>query len=77
MVYGKNLPQATMYPGVMDFLKACKDHGFQARIVSHKTQTNKFDLEQINLRKAAFAWLEGHRIFSDPAIGMETGTRIL
>jgi hypothetical protein len=56
-VYGKGIGSAEIFPGVMDFLSACRLNGVGVCIVSHKTQFGHQDADRTDLRVAARDWL--------------------
>lgn len=56
-VYGKGIGGAEMYPGVREFLAACRKAGAGVYIVSHKTQFGHQDPDRVDLREAARGWL--------------------
>ena len=56
-VYGKGIGSAEIFPGVMDFLGACRLNGVGVCIVSHKTQFGHQDADRTDLRFAARDWL--------------------
>lgn len=56
-VYGKGLGGAEIFPGVMDFLDACRRNGAGVCIVSHKTRFGHQDADRTDLRAAARDWL--------------------
>ncbi|WP_247526438.1 hypothetical protein [Bradyrhizobium sp. 199] len=58
-VYGKGIGGAEIYPGVRDFLAACRKAGSSVYIVSHKTRFGHQDPERVDLREAARDWLKG------------------
>lgn len=62
-VYGRFMPMARMMDGVGDFLLRAKALGIPVTIVSHKTIHGHFDVEQVNLRHAARAWLDANGFF--------------
>jgi hypothetical protein len=64
-VYGKGIDAATLFPGVDRFLRRCRQAGHTVFIVSHKTQYANCDPTRVNLRAAAFGWMEA-RGFFDP-----------
>ena len=63
-VYGPRLVQASPFPGVLDFFRACRRAGVDVFVVSHKTRT-PFAGEPHDLHQAAWNWLES-RGFFDP-----------
>lgn len=56
-VYGKGIGGAEIYPGVREFLAACRKAGAGVYIVSHKTQFGHQDPDRVDLREAARGWL--------------------
>ena len=56
-VYGKGIGSAEIFPGVMDFLDACRLNDVNVCIVSHKTQFGHQDPDRTDLRVAARDWL--------------------
>ncbi|EQA70057.1 phosphotransferase [Leptospira noguchii] len=63
-VYGKYMNQATLFPGVAEFLWKCKLNQVEVFIVSHKTEYGHFDEEKINLRTAALQWMKQKGFFN-------------
>jgi hypothetical protein len=57
-VYGKGIGNAEIYPGVRDFLAACRQHRCSVYIVSHKTRFGHQDPDRTDLRQAARGWLQ-------------------
>ena len=57
-VYGKGIGGAEIYPGVREFLAACRKAGASVYIVSHKTQFGHQDPDRVDLREAARGWLK-------------------
>jgi hypothetical protein len=68
-VYGGRMAEATPYPGVIAFFKACRSAGIEVRIISHKTRY-PFLGEQHDLHKAARNWLELQGFFDSAGIGL-------
>lgn len=65
-VYGKGIGEASLFPGVAEFLEACRKKGkHEVFIVSHKTEYGHYDPDRVPLREAARAWLEARGIFSE------------
>lgn len=58
-VYGKGIGGAEIYPGVREFLAACRKARAGVFIVSHKTQFGHQDPDRVDLREAARGWLRG------------------
>lgn len=63
-VYGSQIEQARMFNGVSLFIKTCRERKTPLFIVSHKTEYAAQDSENINLRDAAFQWMEHHSFFN-------------
>jgi hypothetical protein len=70
-VYGKGIQNATMFPGLPDFLRRARMHGDTVLVVSHKTEHGHFDPDKINLRQAALQWMEGQAFFEDQGFSMK------
>ena len=51
-VYGKGISEAEPFPGVADFLAACRGCGAVVSVVSHKTRYGHQDPERVDLREA-------------------------
>lgn len=62
-VYGKGISNASLFPGVMEFIQKASGAGHELFIVSHKTEFGHFDPDKVNLREAALAFLETQAIF--------------
>lgn len=69
-VYGKYMYQATMFPGLADFLVQCLARNISIDIVSHKTKYGHHDPEKIPLRDAALLWLEKQGFFNKFKFGL-------
>ncbi len=72
-IYGKHMHEAQLMEGVDDFLNNCRRHGHCVFIVSHKTEYGHFDPERINLRRAAFEWMEGRGFFDGGGYAIDRG----
>jgi hypothetical protein len=70
MVYGAGMAQAELLDGVAEFLTECRTRGISTFIVSHKTQFNNFDPDQIDLRSAAWRWMSDKGFFAHDGIGL-------
>lgn len=72
-VYGKGIGGAEIYPGVREFLVACKRAGSKVCIVSHKTRFGHQDPDRTDLRDAARGWLRGAGLIdaSDAALAVD------
>ncbi len=70
-VYGNYIGLASPMPGIEDFLIACREHGTDVYIVSHKTEFGHFDLTRMNLRDAARGWLGDNGFFHASGHGID------
>jgi len=70
IVYGPYIHNAVPFPGALEFLDQCKQNSIDIRIISHKTEYAGFDETRTNLRKAALEWMEDHRFFQSPGLGL-------
>lgn len=68
-VYGARMAEAAPYPGVMEFLQACRTAGIRLSIISHKTK-HPFLGEKYDLHAAATNWLEQQGFFDPARIGL-------
>ena len=68
MVYGPRMSGATMFEGADVFLRHCARRRTPVRIVSHKTHFTTLDDRPIDLRLAAWGWLQAKGFFPDFAI---------
>ena len=57
-VYGKGIQDAEIFPGMPDFLAACRRTGAEVYVVSHKTQYGHQDADRTDLRAAARGWMQ-------------------
>ena len=57
IVYGKRMPEARPFPGVLDFFAACAQHALRLSVISHRTRQPIVG-EPCDLHAAAFRWLE-------------------
>jgi hypothetical protein len=72
-VYGKGIGDAEIYPGVLDFLVACRQTRSDVYIVSHKTRFGHQDPDRVDLREAAREWLRAAGLIGggSPALGID------
>lgn len=68
--YGEGMARARPMEGVRQFLRFCRTHGIPVWIVSHKTEYNNFGPPTVNLRRAAFDWLEEQGFFEQAVTGL-------
>ena len=64
-VYGKHMLEATVFPGVFEFLHLSKLRGARVFVVSHKSEFGHFDEDRVPLRDRARQWLHAKHFF-DP-----------
>jgi hypothetical protein len=57
-VYGKGIGDAKIFPGVTEFLDACRQAGARVHVVSHKTEFGHQDPDRVDLRAAARGWMQ-------------------
>lgn len=61
--YGSRIVGASPFPGVLEFLKKCRDQNITVYIISHKT-LYPFLGKKHNLHEAAQLWLEKHSFYN-------------
>lgn len=69
-VYGKAMNEAVLIEGVKEFFQACRNAGIPVSIISHKTEYASMDEDGINLRDAAFLWMENNDFFRNNGLGL-------
>lgn len=69
-VYGALMHKARLIDGVRTFFGRCREAGADLFIVSHKTQYGHFDDSKVDLRAAAWAWMDGKGFFDSDGIGL-------
>ena len=62
LTYGKFIDQASLYPGVLEFVVRAKARNCEVFVISHKTQFGHFDETKTSLRDAATAWMTSKKI---------------
>lgn len=65
-VYGKGIRDAEIFPGVGDFLAACRLANASIYIVSHKTKYGHQDPDRTDLREAARGWMRSTGLIDAP-----------
>lgn len=68
-VYGRRMSEAELFPGVLDFFRACRNANVELAIVSHKTRYPYLG-ERYDFHAAANRWLEEHGFFDESDIGL-------
>jgi len=58
-VYGVKIREANPFPGVLEFFIRCRERGWKAVVVSHKTR-HPFLGPKYDLHEAARLWLQDH-----------------
>jgi hypothetical protein len=69
-VYGKGMPEASLFAGVGKFLHRCRAEHAEIVIVSHKTEFGHHDPDRVNLRDAARGWMTAQGFFADDGYGI-------
>ena len=69
IVYGPCMPQADLFPGVIEFLAACQAVAVSVSVVSHKTRTPASG-ERCDLHQAAMKWIESKLLLDDGVAGL-------
>lgn len=72
-VYGKGIGGAELYPGVREFLAACRQADAKVYIVSHKTRYGHQDPDRTDLRDAARSWLRGASLIDTADAALSVG----
>ena len=57
-LYGDKMNEAALIPGVVPFIRICREGGIPVSIVSHKTERPDIDPTGPNLRDAALNWMD-------------------
>jgi hypothetical protein len=72
-VYGKGITEAAIFPGMSDFLSACRRASAEVYIVSHKTRYGHQDPDRTDLREAARNWMQGSGLVgsADSALSLD------
>ena len=73
-VYGAHIVDAEPFPGALEFIRCCRDHGITPYVVSHKTRYPILG-EHHDLHAAGHRWLTAHG-FYDVAGGGLTPDRV-
>ena len=68
-VYGQRMGDVDPFPGVLEFLRACREKGVETFIISHKTKT-PYAGPPYDLHAAALGWMEAHGLFDPAGIGL-------
>ncbi|MDR3639957.1 MAG: hypothetical protein P4L39_01390 [Humidesulfovibrio sp.] len=66
-VYGQRMGDVDPFPGVLEFLRACREQGIEVFIVSHKTKT-PYAGPAYDLHAAALGWMEACGLFNPDGI---------
>lgn len=70
-VYGRRMIEAMMIEGAGDFVLACRKHGAEVYIVSHKSRHAAAD--GADLHTAALTWMECNRFFHKDGLAFTRG----
>jgi hypothetical protein len=68
--YGRRMADATMAPGVADFLARCQDRHTPVYVISHRTRLAAADRDGVPLRSAAVAWMHAQGLFGAQGLGI-------
>ena len=71
LTYGKFIDQASLYPGVLEFVMRAKARNCEVFVISHKTQFGHFDETKTSLRDAATAWMISKKIVGQGAAQLD------
>jgi hypothetical protein len=71
VVYGSYMHRAKPFDDLNAFLQTCCRLSIPVYIISHKTRTNPFDLDQVDLREAALSWMIDQQFFDDTRFGIK------
>lgn len=69
-IYGPEINRAEPMDGAIDFLKGCKDRGYECHIISHKPQFAAADPGGCDLCEAALTWLCAEGFLSNDVTGL-------
>lgn len=72
-VYGRRMPEAMLIEGAGDFVLACRKHGAEVYIISHKSRTAAADPGGVDLHVAALAWMERNQFFRKDGLAFTRG----
>lgn len=65
-VYGPRILDAKPFPGVCEFLAACREKGHEIHVISHKSEYAANDVNrECSLRLMALRWFEASGFFSE------------
>lgn len=67
-VYGARMQDTEPFPGVREFVLACRSAGIDVCVISHKTK-HPFAGPQYDLHQAAYNWLNSQDFFNGTAPG--------
>ncbi|NCW83306.1 MAG: hypothetical protein EBV75_01135 [Acidimicrobiia bacterium] len=73
LTYGRYIDQASLYPGVLEFIVRAKARDCEVFIISHKTEIGHFDDTKTSLRDAATAWMVSKKIIGDGSAHVKSG----
>jgi hypothetical protein len=70
-IYGPRIGEASIAPGVEEFLQKCAIQNQRVVIVSHKTQYASKGGRSTDLRQSALSWMRDHELFGVGGLGVE------
>lgn len=68
-VYGTRMPEADMFPGVLDFLQQSREWEIEVFIISHRTKEPYLG-PRCNLHKSAIDWIEINGFYDPGRTGL-------
>ncbi len=71
VVYGDQIQNAILDSDVPPFFLRCQESKIHLSVISHKTEFTSVDSRTINLRAAAFQWMEGKGFFDPNGLNLK------
>jgi hypothetical protein len=69
-IYGRRMGAAELVEGAPRFLRACREHGVEFHVVSHKTRFAAADPDGVDLHQASLSWMEAKGFFAADGFGL-------
>lgn len=73
LAYGTKIAQAELFDGVLEFFRRCKARNIRTYIVSHKTEFSSIREMNVNLREAAWKFMDQNAFFDEEKTGLTRG----
>ena len=70
IVYGTKMAEASLAPGVKNFIKTCIKNNVHISIISHKTRYSKKEPKK-NLHNSALKWMKKNNFFNASGLGLK------